>query len=337
MAWGVTVSWNLILIVAIGIWLLFAPALFGIDTRSASADSDRLVGALVITLAVIAWAEVGRSARYLNLLLGAWLVVGTWFLSGGSPAIHWSDTVSGLLLILLSLPLGRIRDAYGSFDPYVVWTPGRKIEGARTPEKSGIGEKMDHYRAISDYGVIGNLHTAALVSSGGSIDWACLPSFDFPAFFCRLLDLKIGGYFQIHPVGVVQGGAGLSRESNILSTTFSNGFGKVALTDLMPISADECEPQEILRKVEGVEGEIDLEVIFKPTPRFASVTPTLSAKENGLWVEGSDPIAALFTIGSEDPSQTIGWRIENGRAERIVRVKAGEALYFLLSYPSESE
>lgn len=128
MAWGVTAGWNLILSTAIGIWLLFAPALFGIDTRSASADSDRLVGALVITIAVIAWAEVGRTARYLNLLLGAWLVVGTWFLSGGSSAIHWSDTLSGLLLILLSFPLGRIRDAYGSFDPYVIWKPGRKIE-----------------------------------------------------------------------------------------------------------------------------------------------------------------------------------------------------------------
>ncbi|NKE73414.1 dTDP-glucose 4,6-dehydratase [Nitrospiraceae bacterium HYJII51-Mn-bac16s-1-B09] len=128
MAWGVTAGWNLIVSTAVGIWLLFAPALFGIDTRSSSADSDRLVGALVITIAVIAWAEVGRTARYLNLLLGAWLVVGTWFLSGGSPAIHWSDTLSGLLLILLSFPLGRIRDAYGSFGQYVTWMPGRKIE-----------------------------------------------------------------------------------------------------------------------------------------------------------------------------------------------------------------
>ena len=92
---------------------------------------------------------------------------------------------------------------------------------------------MDHYRAISDYGVIGNLHTAALVSSGGSIDWACFPSFDSPAFFCRLLDINVGGYFQIHPVGVYKVERAYLERSNILSTTFSNGFGKVALTDLM--------------------------------------------------------------------------------------------------------
>ncbi|MCG3117846.1 MAG: vitamin K epoxide reductase family protein [Candidatus Manganitrophus sp. SA1] len=126
MAWGVTASWNLSLSAAIGIWLMFAPALFGMEGGSGAADSDHLIGALVITTAVIAWAEVGRSARYLNLLLGVWLVVGTWFLSGGSTLGRWSDLLSGLLLVVLSLPVGKIRDAYGSFNRYVVWRPGAK-------------------------------------------------------------------------------------------------------------------------------------------------------------------------------------------------------------------
>lgn len=135
MAWGVTASWNLILSAAVGISLMFAPAFFGMEKGSGSADSDHLVGALVITIAVIAWAEVGRATRFLNFLLGAWLAVGTWFLHGGTQFSRFSGALSGLLLILLSLPLGQIRDAYGSFDRYVSWPLASK-EAAHKEQKA---------------------------------------------------------------------------------------------------------------------------------------------------------------------------------------------------------
>lgn len=123
MFWGFTGSWNLAGSVALGGWLMFAPDIFG--SNSAAADSDHLVGALVITVAMISMAEVGRSVRYINLLFGIWLAFGSWFLSGGSPGAYINSATIGLLLICLSFPLGQVRDRYGNFDRFVVWSPIR--------------------------------------------------------------------------------------------------------------------------------------------------------------------------------------------------------------------
>lgn len=55
------------------------------------------------------------------------------------------------------------------------------------------------YCSIDDYGVIGDMHTCALVSKYGSIDFMCWPVFDSPSVFCRLLDKDRGGHFSIRP------------------------------------------------------------------------------------------------------------------------------------------
>lgn len=104
---------------ALGAWLMFSPAVFG--SAGAAADSDHLVGALVITVAAIAWAEVGRAARFLNVALGFWLIAAPWLLEGAAGLSRWNSALAGALLIPLSLPLGRIGERYGSFDPWVYW------------------------------------------------------------------------------------------------------------------------------------------------------------------------------------------------------------------------
>lgn len=119
MTWGVTVSAALAASIAVGVWLMFAPAVLG--TGGAAADSDHLTGALVIVVATIALAEVGRPARLLNVGLGIWLMVGPWFLAGGTAASRALDTIAGVAVALLALPLGRLRDHYGSFDSAVLW------------------------------------------------------------------------------------------------------------------------------------------------------------------------------------------------------------------------
>ena len=79
-----------------------------------------MIGALVVTFALIAVAEVGRAARFLNIPFGAWLVIAPWALSGFVTGARWNDVVVGILLVLLSLPRGRVRGEYGGWQPYIV-------------------------------------------------------------------------------------------------------------------------------------------------------------------------------------------------------------------------
>ncbi|HLW00732.1 MAG TPA: glycoside hydrolase family 15 protein [Ktedonobacterales bacterium] len=91
------------------------------------------------------------------------------------------------------------------------------------------------YRAISDYGVIGDCRTAALIGPDGSIDWCCLPHFDSPAIFCRLLDADQGGFFRLHLSEGAQATMVYQPGTNILETTFAGPSGKLRLVDFMPI------------------------------------------------------------------------------------------------------
>ena len=118
MVWGVTVPWNLLAAAALGIWLMFSPAFFG--TTGAAADSDHLVGALITTVSVIVMAEVIRAGRFLNLLLGGWVVVAPWLLAGAGAATRWNDVIAGLAIIALSFPRGPVRERYATWDRLIV-------------------------------------------------------------------------------------------------------------------------------------------------------------------------------------------------------------------------
>ena len=118
MAWGVTVPFSLFVSAALGLWLMAAPAVF--HTRGFAADSDHVVGALVVTIAVVVMAEVVRVGRFLNVLLGVWLVVAPWLLGGVSAGTRVNDMTTGVAIILLSFPRGRVHERYGAWDRYIV-------------------------------------------------------------------------------------------------------------------------------------------------------------------------------------------------------------------------
>src|SRR5258708_8198153 len=101
-------------------------------------------------------------------------------------------------------------------------------------DTSATGESP-RYRPIAEYGVIGDCRTAALVGPDGSIDWLCLPHFDSPAVFCRLLDADRGGYFRLRPVGPADSSMTYLPGTNILETTFTTLGGPLRLVDFMPI------------------------------------------------------------------------------------------------------
>ncbi|HEV2074553.1 MAG TPA: vitamin K epoxide reductase family protein [Thermomicrobiales bacterium] len=118
MVWGVTIPGNLLISALIGFWLMAAPPVF--DSTGTVANSDFLAGPLVAVIAVIAMAEVARPLRFINVVIGLWLVSTPWFLSGTTTGSTVNDIVAGLALIGLSLPRGSVRERYDGWQPYIV-------------------------------------------------------------------------------------------------------------------------------------------------------------------------------------------------------------------------
>ena len=131
---------------------------------------------------------------------------------------------------------------------------------------------------IDDYGFIGDCRTAALISSNGSIDWLCLPNFDLPSIFARLLDPVSGGCFIIRPRDPFTSKRRYLDGTCVLETTFEARSGQVRILDLMPILDDThgLRPmREVLRIIEGVAGEVDLTISIDPRPGYGRARPRL--------------------------------------------------------------
>ncbi len=121
---GVRFTWTMAASVVIGIGLMMTRVIFG--TTGAAADSDHIVGSLVITFSIMALSEVGRPLRFVNIGFGAWLIAAPWLLAGFSGLAAAGGVIAGILLILLALPLGPIRSRYGAWDRWIVaGTPQR--------------------------------------------------------------------------------------------------------------------------------------------------------------------------------------------------------------------
>jgi GH15 family glucan-1,4-alpha-glucosidase len=125
---------------------------------------------------------------------------------------------------------------------------------------------------IGDYALIGDCRTAALVSRFGAVEWMCVPNFSADAIFGAILD-RGAGHFSVRPVEPFEATRRYIDDTNVLETTFKTATGEVRLTDCMTLSGEDGEadlyPQhELLRKVEGVRGEVELEVSFAPRPRY---------------------------------------------------------------------
>ena len=82
-----------------------------------------------------------------------------------------------------------------------------------------------------EYGIIGNCRTAALVSRNGGINWCCMPDFDSPSIFAKILDEENGGAFAIQPIGTYKISQQYIYNTNVLETTFSNSKHKFAVID----------------------------------------------------------------------------------------------------------
>jgi uncharacterized membrane protein len=118
MFWGVTVPWNLLVTAALGVWLMIAPDVF--KTQGLAADSNHILGALVVTVAIVAFAEVTRAARFINIALALAIIVLPMVFGGALFASGINNLIIGLLIIALSISPGKIKNTYGGWNALIV-------------------------------------------------------------------------------------------------------------------------------------------------------------------------------------------------------------------------
>ena len=145
---------------------------------------------------------------------------------------------------------------------------------------------------ISEHGLIGDLQTAALVATDGSIDWFCCPRFDSPSVFARILDHERGGIFRIAPVAddcVVK--QLYFPDTAVLITRYMSETGVAEVVDFMPIPENPrvvTDNHRIVRLVRGIRGELALKIECAPRFDYARADHTTSITENGAVLEGAD-------------------------------------------------
>src|SRR6516165_1707085 len=126
------------------------------------------------------------------------------------------------------------------------------------------------YQPIENYGIIGNMLTAALVGMDGSIDWLCLPHFDSPSVFAGILDERQGGCFRIAPIGgAVRHKQFYWPDTAILVTRFLHADGVGELEDYMPVGGAGALSAQIIRRVRVVRGTMPFRLECRPAFDFA--------------------------------------------------------------------
>lgn len=144
---------------------------------------------------------------------------------------------------------------------------------------AGVDARQRGDLPLSSYAIIGDGLTAALVATDGSVDWFCDERFDAPAVFCRLLDAERGGFLQVAPVNPFRSVRRYVGSTNVLATDFECATGRLRITDCMPLGRK--DGPVLLRKVEGLAGEVPVHVLFVPTFDFARATTSIELMPRG--------------------------------------------------------
>jgi len=153
------------------------------------------------------------------------------------------------------------------------------------------------YPAISDYALIGDCHTAALISRAGSVDWCCLPRFDSDSCFGRLLDWQKGGHFIITPKGKASVHRQYMDDTLVLVTTYRLGRNVARVTDFfsMRTGGRDRPRRELVRIIEGVKGKMTFSISIVPRFDYGDVKPWIfSGGRNAHFATGSNTGIRIF-------------------------------------------
>jgi len=183
--------------------------------------------------------------------------------------------------------------------------------------------REDGYLPIGDYGIIGDCRSVALVGLDGSIDWCCLPRFDSPSLFGRLLDDRQGGFWQICPVGPHSCRQEYTGKTNILRTIFQTDQGLVQVVDFMPVDAHDVKQHahphrhpRIVRMITGLSGKSRMRMRVDPRPDYGRRSSPMRAEGERLhgdsekhhWcISGTIPLRGAIQEFTVLPGETVAF------------------------------
>ncbi len=184
-------------------------------------------------------------------------------------------------------------------------------------------------RPIESCGVIGDLHTVALVATDGTIDWCCMPQFDSPSVFAALLDENKGGHFKLAPEQAGTNRQMYMPETNVLLTRFLRPEGVGEVIDFMPVREDkrqqsESVMHEIVRIARAVRGAVRFRLECAPAFNYARTPHRATSIEGGVLFETEEDRMVLLGPGE--------WQIEGGVATLDFTLQPGETAEFALRY-----
>ena len=186
------------------------------------------------------------------------------------------------------------------------------------------------YQPIENYGVVGNLRTAALVGMNGSIDWLCLPHFDSPSVFAAILDDRKGGRFRIAPTGDhFQRKQLYWPDTNILVTRFLHDDGVGEIEDFMPVGGQAAG--QLIRGVHVVRGHVPFRLECRPAFDYARATHQTHVDEHGARFDGpglSLGLAAPVPLNRDGTGVVADFTLGAGQKAALLN------LLWLPAYPS---
>jgi GH15 family glucan-1,4-alpha-glucosidase len=188
----------------------------------------------------------------------------------------------------------------------------------------------DGFRPIASYGLLSDCNSAALAGSDGSIDWLCLPRFDSPAVFARILDPD-AGHWSLRPAGEFTTERRYLPGTLVLETTFTTETGSVTLRDALAVAEGQRghdlgldASHELLRSVEGASGTVELVMELAPRPEYGLVRPLFRQTDEGGRTFGG-PNQIIVRAG-------VPVQIEGSTMRASFTVSAGDEVGFALRW-----
>jgi GH15 family glucan-1,4-alpha-glucosidase len=190
---------------------------------------------------------------------------------------------------------------------------------SREALSGSLRERVGGLMLLEDYGLIGDLRSAALVGRGGSVDWLCVPRFDSASCFSALLGDERHGRWLVAPASEVRATSRRYRPGTlVLETDCETVDGVVRVIDFMPLRGS--GPPRLMRVVEGLRGRVPMRMALSRRPDYGSITPWVEPASDGMVVTaGPDAFRLSTPLPLEVHDGTVGaeFVVVEGARERL--------------------